>query len=86
MIIEDRTAKKVLFITLEVGDTFRFINNLYVKIDPIYPIDPNSDIEDIEDFMKESFPMTAYDLISHDFVSISGDAQVQPVKATLIIE
>lgn len=65
MKIEDRTG--ILFVTLEVGDVFKFSDSLCIKINPIHP-------------------MNAYDLISNDFVYIPDGAEVQPVKATLVIE
>lgn len=89
MKIEDRTEKEVLFSTLEVGDVFKDSDNLYLKIDPLYMIEPNGNIiEDIEveDFLKDRPIMNAYDFISHDFVCIDDRVTVQPVKATLVIE
>lgn len=65
MQIEDRTG--VLFMTLEVGDVFKYLDSLYIKINPIHP-------------------MNAYDLISNDFVHVPDGAELQPVKATLVIE
>lgn len=77
---EDKRNEKKMFAYLKNGDVFQYDNNLYMKMDPFY------DTEDIEDFMKKFCPMNAYNLVSHDFVSISRDAEVRAIKATLVFE
>ena len=64
---EDRTKKEVSFIALEVGDVFKYLDNLCVKT-------------------NEFYLMNAYDFILQDFVHVPDGAEVQPVKATLVIE
>lgn len=67
MKVENRTKEEVSFIALEVGDVFKYLDNLCVKTNEIYL-------------------MNAYDLILQDFVHVPDSAEVQPVKATLVIE
>lgn len=86
MIIEDRTSEKKLFGFLKIGDVFKYADNLYIKIDPIYAINPiNADSEEIEDYIESYSPANAYDLSSHKYDTINENDEVQVVKATLVI-
>lgn len=67
MKIENSTKNGVLFITLEVGNVFKYLDNLCIKINAVHPFN-------------------AYDLILQDFVYVPDGAEIQPVKATLVIE
>lgn len=85
MKIEDRTNEKKMFGSLKIGDVFKYNNNIYMKIDPIYPIEsPN--IDEIEDCINSSFPANAYNLLSHEYYSIGSNEGILVVKATLVIE
>lgn len=89
MKIEDRTKEKKMFGSLKVGDVFKYLDNLYVKTDPIYPIKPNSNMnmEVIKDSIEFCRPVNAYNLTSHEFnYTFDNYTMVQPVKATLVIE
>lgn len=67
MKIENSTKNGVLFITLEVGNVFKYLDNLCIKTNAVHPFN-------------------AYDLILQDFVYVPDGAEVQPAKATLIID
>lgn len=87
MKIEDRTRKEVPFGTLEVGDVFEYLDNLCLKIDPVYPFEPNTDIKDIEGFIELGYPANAYNLTTHEFIhTFNNSTVVQSIKATLVIE
>lgn len=87
MQIMNRPKETSLFGTLEVGDVFEYLGGLYLKINPVYPIEPNDDIEEIKDFIELCNPVNAYNLTSHKLNCTFDDySVVQPVKATLVIE
>lgn len=75
MKVEDRTRKEVLFSTLEVGDVFEFLGDLYLKIDPVYSIEPNTDIEDIKGYIELGYPANACSLTTHEFICTFDNTQ-----------
>lgn len=84
MKIEDKTNEKKMFESLKIGDVFKYDNNIYMKIDPIYPIEP-SNIDEIEVYIN-SFPSNAYNLSSHSYETIYEGDEILAVQATLVIE
>lgn len=88
MKIEDRTSEKKRFDSLKVGDVFRYGDNdgFYMKIIPIYPVDePIDDLDEIEYYITSSPASNAYNLLSHRYVTIGNDEEVQVVEATLVV-
>lgn len=87
MKIEDRRNEKKTFDSLKIGDVFRYNDNLYMRINSIYPIESNNDdIEEIEEYIEFSDPANAYNLGSHRYDTIGNNEEVLIVKATLVIE
>lgn len=87
MKVEDRTKKEVLFSDLEVGDVFEFLGDLYLKINPVYAFEPNTDIKDIEGFMELGYPANACSLTTREFIcTFDNHAVVRSIKVTLVIE
>lgn len=86
MKIEDRTNEKKMFASLKVGDVFKYANNFYLKIDPIYPINPINDAAEVEDYIENSVPVNAYNLLLNEYDTIGNMEEIQVVKATLVIE